>query len=224
MNLPDHRVFGVRKNGSDQSSPSPNHCLTRLFYHGNVTYRYGLDLLVKAFARVHAQRPDARLVIHGRGDYQGALEQLIDELGLREATTFRTELIPLEDLPALIRSAHLAVVPNRFDVFTDGILPTKLMEYAALGMPVVASRSSAIQAYFTEEMVHFVDEESDTALADAILRVIGDERRMRQLSDNIRRFNAMYNWRKESAKYVELVETLADGRATDRAGRSRQGP
>jgi glycosyltransferase involved in cell wall biosynthesis len=212
MNLPDPHVFQIEENGSAQPLPYPN-SLTRLFYHGNVTYRYGLDILVKAFAQVHQRHPNTRLIIHGRGDYQLELENLIDKLGLNQVVTLSTGLIPFEDLPALIKSADLAVVPNRRDIFTDGILPTKLMEYAALGMPTIASGSTAIRAYFDEEMVHFVPDDNESALAEAIIEVVNNRQKLRKLSENIKRFNQTHNWYNEAKAYVRLVENLIDKRA-----------
>ena len=209
MNLPDPAIFKLSGDGTTRPPAPAQRAFIQLFYHGNVTYRYGLDLLVKAFARVHSQRPDTRLLIHGRGDYQMELQHLIDKLGLSQAVTLSTALIPLEDLPALIKSADLAVVPNRHDIFTDGILPTKLMEYAALGMPTVASSSTAIRAYFSDDMVRFVPGEDERALAEAILEVVNDPQRLKQFAVNIRRFNQTYFWGREAQAYVALVETLS---------------
>ncbi len=209
MNLPDPHIFRIEETGSVQPLPSSsNNSLMRIFYHGNVTYRYGLDILVKAFAKTYHQHPHTRLIIHGRGDYQMELKNLIDKLGLGQVVTLSTELIPLEDIPALIKSTDLAVVPNRHDIFTDGILPTKLMEYAALGMPTVVSDSTAIRAYFNEDMVYFVPSDDESALAKALIEMIGNEQKLRHLSENIKRFSQTHSWRNEAKPYTDLIERL----------------
>jgi glycosyltransferase involved in cell wall biosynthesis len=207
MNLPDPRVFPVE--GSGRAKRSAQNGLVHVFYHGNVTERYGLDILVKAFGRVNQQLPNTRLTIHGRGDYLPEVGRLIDELGLSETVTLSTRLIPLEDVVSLIKSADLAVVPYRNDVFTDGILPTKLMEYAALGIPAIASETSAIRAYFDEEMVHYFPPGDVGSLTKTIIQVIDSEERLNGLSKNIQRFNLNYNWRQQAKAYVRLVEKLA---------------
>jgi glycosyltransferase involved in cell wall biosynthesis len=204
MNLPDPHIFPLGQNGA--VSPLAVNRSIQLFYHGNISYRYGLDNLVKAFAQVHHQIPQTRLVIHGRGDYQLELEHLINKLGLSQAVVLSTELIPLEDVVPLIRSADLAVVPYRYDIFTDGILPTKLMEYAALGIPTIASSTTAIKTYFDKEMVYLVPPDNVSALAEAIIKLVRDTDQLSQLSKNITKFSQTYNWSNEAKMYVRLVE------------------
>jgi glycosyltransferase involved in cell wall biosynthesis len=206
MNLPDPHVFPITLNSTARPTAT-NGCI-QLFYHGNVSHRYGLDNLVKAFHQVHRQIPQTRLTIHGRGEYQLELKKLVDGLGLDQVVVLSTELIPLEEVVLLIKSADLAVVPNRYDIFTDGILPTKLMEYAALGIPTIASNTSAIQNYFDQEMVCFVPPDNIPALAEAIMKLIGDKGYLRRLSENIRKFNQRYNWPNEAKNYVRLVQSL----------------
>ena len=58
-------------------------------------------------------------------------------------------------LPPLIAQADAGVVPNRNDLFTDTLLPTKLLEYVALDTPVIAARTRTIAAYFDDSMVRF---------------------------------------------------------------------
>jgi glycosyltransferase involved in cell wall biosynthesis len=208
MNLPDPHVFPIEQNGATQSTAANGSI--QLFYHGNVSHRYGLDNLVKAFHQVHHHVPQSRLTIHGRGEYQVELKKLIDELGLTQAVVLSTDLIPLEEVVLLIKSADLAVVPNRYDIFTDGILPTKLMEYAALGTPTIASKTTAIQNYFSQDMVHFVPPDNIPALTEAIMKLIGDKEQLKRLSTNIKKFNQLYNWPTEARHYIQLVQSLDD--------------
>ena len=83
------------------------------------------------------------------------LFELVRELELEDRVELRNEVVPAEELPAIIAAADLGIVPYRNDVFTDGLLPTKLMEYAAIGLPSVAARTTAIEHYFRGTMVEF---------------------------------------------------------------------
>ena len=84
------------------------------------------------------------------------LLELVEERRLNEFVTIE-KLHLAEELPDIIRSCDLGVVPYQNDVFTDGLLPTKLMEYAALGLPAIASRTTAIQAYFSDTNTEFFE-------------------------------------------------------------------
>lgn len=203
MNLPDEELFAPRR-PSIRQAPDP---LT-LVYHGTITHRYGIDVLLDALASVRERR-DVRLILHGRGEYLPAVERHIEELGLGDAVELSTALVPTAALPEIIGRADIGIVPNRRDIFTDGILPTKLMEYAALGIPAIVSRTSATEAYFTDEMVRYVDPGDAAALAEAILELADDPGRRRDLAERAQEFSVGHRWLDEAGRYVELVERLA---------------
>ncbi len=202
MNLPDEELFAPRL-PQVREHPEP---LT-LVYHGTITHRYGIDVLLDAMARV-CERRRAHLILHGRGEYLATVEQRIAELGIGDAVELSTGLVPTGELPAIIGRADIGIVPNRRDVFTDGILPTKLMEYAALGIPAIVSRTSAVEAHFTDEMVRLVEPGDSDALADAILALADDPERRAELARNAQAFSAAHRWSDEAERYVAIVESL----------------
>ncbi|MEO5986125.1 MAG: glycosyltransferase family 4 protein [Candidatus Limnocylindria bacterium] len=202
MNLPDDALFQPR---APEVRPEPD--VITVMYHGTITHRYGIDILVRAVAQARERIP-LRLVIHGRGEYLDDLRTLIDELRMGDAVRLSTELLPTADLPDLIAAADIGVVPNRSDVFTDGILPTKLLEYAALGIPAVVSRSTATSAYFTDDMVEYVEPGSVIALATAIERLARDPDRRRKLATAAQAFTTQHQWSDEADRYVNVVERL----------------
>jgi glycosyltransferase involved in cell wall biosynthesis len=202
MNLPDDGLFVRRTPRSAGRGP------VTIIYHGTLTHRYGVDLLVRAFARM-ARSPDDRLIIHGRGELLPELEALVAELGLGAQVRLSTELLPTAALPELIAEADIGVVPNRWDVFTDGILPTKLMEYAALGIPAVVSRTAATTAYFDDSMVRYVPPGDVDALAAAIAQLADDPAGRTELARNAQGFSDGHRWEVEADRYVDLVEKIA---------------
>jgi glycosyltransferase involved in cell wall biosynthesis len=205
MNVADDRIF---HRTSAIALSARNDDRFNLIYHGNLTRRYGIDLAIQAVNLVRQKIPEIHLTIHGWGRYLETLIELADELDLREHVYFSSRAVPAAELPQLIRKADVGVVPYRRDVFTDGILPTKLMEYAALGMPVIAARTPAITAYFDEKMVQFFTPEDPDDLARCILTLYSDRKRMEQLAEGTEKFNQRYNWTKLGAEYVALVERL----------------
>ena len=206
MNVADDRVFRAE---NEPETPARKDEGFTLVYHGNITWRYGIDLAVRAVDRVRNEIPQIHFLIHGHGDYRDQLARLIDELGLQNHVTFTTRAMPTLELPKLIRKANVGVVPYRRDVFTDGILPTKLMEYAALEIPVITARTPAIEAYFDSTMVQFFEPDSVDDLARCILELFNDREHLAELKNGIRRFNDRYSWSRTGAEYVELVSTLA---------------
>jgi glycosyltransferase involved in cell wall biosynthesis len=203
MNLPDESIFGEGPAPATRQDGDP---LT-VIYHGTITHRYGLDLLLHAFARARQRQP-LRLIIHGRGEYLDEVRQLVDQLGLAEDVRLSTQSLPTDALPELIRSADIGVVPYRSDVFTDGILPTKLMEYATLGVPSIASRTKAVTTYFTDDMVRLVEPGSVEALADALSELAADPERRSALAHNALRFAQEHRWESQAVAYADAVERV----------------
>jgi glycosyltransferase involved in cell wall biosynthesis len=217
MNVADDKVFNRQAAGSangdapnklDPLGSSATNAEFHLIYHGTMAYRYGLDLLLQAFARVCSSSSAVHLTLHGTGEYQPALVQLAKDLGLNGHVTFSTRSLSTSELPQLIKTAHMAVVPYRSGVFTDGILPTKMMEYAALGVPVIAARTPGIAAYFDETMVSFFTPGSVDELAACIQRLLHQRETLAQMANQLARFTEEHSWQQESRHYVQLVQRL----------------
>jgi len=207
MNVADDQIFQP-SNGNHHNLSARNGF--RLIYHGSIHQRYGLDLAVQAVDHLRHEIPDIHLTLVGAGDYLPNLQRMIDLLQLREFITIEPRHLA-EELPEIICSCDLGVVPYRADIFTDGLLPTKLMEYAALGLPVVAARTTAIQAYFKKTNVKFFEPGKVDDLVRCIIDLYHHPDRMTELARGSNNFNQRYNWTKISKDYVSLVDCLRLG-------------
>ena len=66
--------------------------------------------------------------------------ELADHLKLNDRIEFM-KLVPVEELPALLVTADVGVVPYRPSSATHLMLPVKLLDYAPLKIPVIAAGS-----------------------------------------------------------------------------------
>ena len=213
MNVADERIFARRETRSAGEEATREF---RLLYHGTVTHRYGLDLAIQAIELVRAEIPEIHLTILGRGDQMRALFALRRKLGLEAHVDLRDEFVLVQDLPGIVATADLGVVPYRNDVFTDGLLPTKLMEYAVLGIPCIAARTTAIEAYFRNAGVEFFVPGDAEDLADRIRELHRRPERLAELADRWPNFTRTYNWTRVGAEYVDLVRGLPSRRSSER--------
>jgi glycosyltransferase involved in cell wall biosynthesis len=204
MNVADDRIFHPCEHRLNK--PAPNGRF-RLIYHGSIHDRYGLDTAVEAVDRLRTDIPNIQLTLIGNGSYLAHIRKMVEDRKLGEYVKI-DGLHLAEELPAIIRSHDLGVVPYLNDVFTDGLLPTKLMEYAALGLPAVASRTTAIEAYFRNTMTDFFEPGSAEDLSKRIRYLHDHPDRLEELSQGCQKFNEHYNWPKVSAAYVKLVDGL----------------
>jgi glycosyltransferase involved in cell wall biosynthesis len=206
MNLADPRIF---KPLTDKKNINKNGNQFRLFYHGYMPKRYGLDLILLAMDKIRSKIPEIHLTLVGGGDYRDTLIQLAAELKLNNDHIEFIRTKPVEELPSLIAAADVAVVPYRDDIFADTLLPTKLLEYAVMGLPAIVARTTAISSYFDESMVKFFKPGDVDDLTRCIVELYNDPDQRQRLSEGIRRFNEHFNWEKQSAVYLQVVDQLA---------------
>ncbi len=216
MNCPDERIFCV---GAASAGVPAGRALTAsrrnghggdaftVVINGGIFLRYGVDLLVRAIALVRAEIPGICLEMYGAGDYRPELERLIADLDLGDAVHLHGQR-PIEEMPAAIAAANVGVAPLRQDVFTDCGLPTKLLEYVALGVPAIASRTATTADYFDDSMALLFEPGNAEDLAAKLLQVYRDPAGAAARAECARAFTARYNWRTESAAYVQTIEHL----------------
>jgi glycosyltransferase involved in cell wall biosynthesis len=124
-------------------APGRAHGLTVLL-GGNQYQRYRLETGLRAFARVTAERPDARLLVTGALSWSQATEpqearrsarRWVAELGLEDRVHFVGRYTQA-DAPALYRRATVLLHTKYNDP-----CPTVVLEAMACGLPVVYSAS-----------------------------------------------------------------------------------
>jgi len=110
-----------------------------LFTARRLVPRMGLTNLITAFAEVHRSRPDALLVIGGRGRMEQELRAQAGALGLADAVRF-AGFVPEEQLPEYYQAADLFVLPSvAFEGFGMVTLEALASGTPALGTPVGAT-------------------------------------------------------------------------------------
>ena len=204
MNVADNRIF---QNHTKSSHKDPIDCF-KLIYHGLQVERYGLDLLLQAVANLKNEIPNLHVLLHGNGEYHRTLKKIATELGINDRVTFSTAYMDVAQLPEFLGTADVGIVPYRRDIFTDGILPTKLMEYVALGIPIIAARTPIIERYFDSTMVEFITPDNLAELEASILKLYKDASLRQKLVQNANKFNETYSWAKTSKDYVNIVKDL----------------
>ena len=201
MNSPDTRIFDLHKNGD-----SPPNEFT-LICHGTVTQRLGLDLAISAVASLRAEIPELRLKVIGEGDRLAEARALVDRLGMQNRVSFM-DLVPVEKLPALLVKADVGLVPYRPSSATHLMLPVKLLDYATLGIPVIAARLRTVEHYFGDGAVELFEPANVADLARAIRLLYDDPDLRARLVDRARCALDVLNWRNQRAEYYRAIDSL----------------
>jgi glycosyltransferase involved in cell wall biosynthesis len=122
---------------------------------------------------------------------------------------------PLEQLPDLLSHAAIGLVPNRASSATHLMLPVKLLEYAKLGVPVVAARLRTIEHYFDDSAVCYFEPGDPVALADALEDLYRNPARREALAHNARSVMCGLDWAHQRDNYYATIDALLGHRLNE---------
>jgi glycosyltransferase involved in cell wall biosynthesis len=165
----------------ETGSAIPPHDGPTLVYAGTFEKYQGIDRVVRAFAAVSRERPDARLILAGGTDAQvAAMRKVAEEAGLGEACVF-TGRVPKAVALRLNREADVLLSPR-----IDGTnTPLKIYEQLASGKPLIATDIWSHTQVLDEE-VCFLVEPTPESIANGMLRVLDDPEEARRRAANAR--------------------------------------
>jgi glycosyltransferase involved in cell wall biosynthesis len=149
----------------------------------------GLRYLIEAMPDVIKETKNAHLTIVGEGPERGALEALIDQLGLKKRVDL-VGFVPHDQVKQYYQRAQLFCLPSLVDVFGKVII-----EAMACGKPVVITDipgPSSLIDHMRSGII--VPPRSSRSLAEAINAVASDDKLRATLSINARESANQYSW------------------------------
>ena len=176
-----------------------------IVYPGTLNFHQGVDVAIKAFALVLKEIPEAEFHIFGEGPSKPYLAELVRQLGVTDKVKLG-EMFPKEQMAEVMAQSDIAVEPKLMGSrFANETCSVKLLEFMALGIPVVASRTRVHEFYYNETMVKFYDADDEAMLANAIVSLFRDEGLRRSLAGNGLKYIETNNWLTERERYRELI-------------------
>lgn len=185
-----------------------------IMYPGSVSWHQGVDLILRAMSKLLRFIPEAELHIYAEGPGRKRLAELADLLGVAGAVRF-FDFVPISVLVDRMANSDLAVVPKRAsDRFGNEAASTKIPEFMALGIPVVASRTDIEEQFFDDSEVCFFRSEDEDDLVRAVVAVYSDPTLQDRLRTNAT--NKLHGGaRKLREHYLTLVDSIVSGRANE---------
>jgi glycosyltransferase involved in cell wall biosynthesis len=163
-------VDGSRFNGGDPLSAAAQFVCVGRFVNKKAPH-----LTLQAFQRVRAACPDATLVMIGDGELLDGSRELARSLGIAAAVDFRGAARHGE-VRAALRSARAFVMHSlqHSDGDSEGT-PIALLEAAAAGLPVIATRHAGIgEVVLNGEMGFLVEERDVEGMAARMIDIAKD--------------------------------------------------
>jgi glycosyltransferase involved in cell wall biosynthesis len=178
-----------------------------LSYPGTLNWHQGLDIAIKAFAIAQRDAPGMEFHIHGEGNARAGLQQLVRELGLGDKVFLHAPL-PLRDIAGVMANADLGVVPKRNDAFGGDAFSTKILEFMALGVPVVVAQTRIDDHYFDDSLLRFFTPCDEGELARAMLDAYRRRERSAELAAHALEYVRENSWGTRKSSYLAIVQRL----------------
>ena len=216
----DPDKIGVVHNTSEEDIFDPDRYPPRardngrftLICHGSVEERYGLDTAIKAVASLADEIPELRLQIFGKGTQLPELRALANELDVRDRVDFNGKWVPIEELVQAIAAADAGIVAMKRDAFRDLVHCNKMYDLVAMRRPVITSRTRSVEAYFSDDALHYFTADDPEDLARAIKELHAEPRLGERLVEHAEQEVEPYRWPRQRELYKRYV--LSDASAS----------
>jgi L-malate glycosyltransferase len=174
----------------------------------NFETHYGVDRVLRAFAIIQKEVPEAELTVAGDGYQRAFLVALTNELGLRNIKFVGR--VPPDAITALYDAADIYLNGSEIDN-----QPLSILEAFACGLPIVTTGAGGIPDIVSNGKSGFVVPCGDfKGLASRAIELLRDPALARQIAESGHVECRKYSWPAVRDAWVEVYQELADERST----------
>jgi glycosyltransferase involved in cell wall biosynthesis len=207
VGVPEKNIHVIRYGVTPPVTTAPNDSpentlLIKILFAGRITRYKGIITLLQAYHVVKKTHPNIVLDVVGDGEALGDAKKLATALQLTDVTFHGKQ----ENTSRFYESSDIVVVPSTW----PDILPLVPVEAMLHGKPVIATGVGGLPEIVEHNKTGLIVEPGDArGLAEALLKLVGDEKLRRRLGEaGHRKALAEYSWDATLQKTVELYEDL----------------
>jgi glycosyltransferase involved in cell wall biosynthesis len=215
--VPSERIFVVRSGPSLRRLRilAPDEGLKRgrrylVGYVGVVGAHEGIPYLLEAARHIVVERGrrDVHFGLVGGGPALPEMQRMAVDLGVADHFTF-TGRVPDDQLLAMLNTADVCVNPDEYNEMNDKSTMNKIMEYMALGKPIV--QFDLTEGRFSAQEASLYARRNDAAdLGDKILELLDDpDRRAAMGRFGRERLLANFTWEHEIPHLLAAYQAVA---------------
>lgn len=169
----------------------------------NLETHYGVDQVLRAFALIQKNIPDAELLVAGDGSQRAALEDLALAMGLRN-----TRFV------GRVEHDGIAQKYQQADIYLNGSeidnQPLSILEAFACGLPIVTTNAGGISDMVTNGETGFVVNRGDhEAIAHRALQLLKEPDLVGPIVERARQECEKYRWSAVRDQWIKLYRELA---------------
>jgi glycosyltransferase involved in cell wall biosynthesis len=164
---------------------------------------YGIDVVVRAFAAVQKEFPEAQIDLVGGGALEGSIRDLVRQLNLAGV-----------NFCGVASRQEIGSFYDRADIFVNGSnldnMPVSVLEAFAAGTPVVTTEPEGMKYIVEHERTGLLSKPGDgLALAKNILRVLREPELGARMARNAHEKSSRYCWSAVREQWLAVYADLA---------------
>jgi glycosyltransferase involved in cell wall biosynthesis len=187
-------------------------------YVGVMGKQEGIDLLLQAARHIIIDmgRRDVHFGLVGGGTSLDQMKVYAQELGIADHVTF-TGRVPDKEMLEMLNTADVCVNSDVANELNDKSTMNKIMEYMALGKPIV--QFDLTEGRFSAQEASVYARQNDTVdMAEKIVELLDDPARRARMGEfGRRRIENELEWRYEAPKLLAAYEVLFSRAAPEEA-------
>lgn len=165
-----------------------------------------LKKMIVGFAEKFQPNENVSLLIIGGGKWEEYYRNIAEKLGLTRRVLI-TGIQTREKALEYLMASDVSCIPFVSNVASNNIVPTKLFEAMALGIPVICIKSKNYVKILGENGIYF-----DGTCEDLFKKIrwsIVNKKELAKISSNLRlQFQLKYSWNKQSTSLKKIIESL----------------
>ncbi len=186
---------------------SPPHGRARLVFLGEIGTQDRVDRAVEVLDDLVRERGiDAELLIIGDGPERPRVERTVADRQLQDRVAI-TGIVPYERVPEQLVTAHVGLDTAALTETNHGTTMVKIVEYLAVGLPVVASALRETRITGGSALIA-VEEDNVDAFTEAIVHLLTDAHAWNVAAKLARERGAVLRWDAQAAALIAAYEGL----------------
>jgi len=207
--IPENKIYSI-SSGEHEVAPFKRYIKSDVHEDGNLIlffgriWKYkGLEYLLKAEPLITKEIPDAKIIIAGAGENFQKYENMMVN---RHNFIIHNYRIPYNEGAELFQRCSLVVLPY-IDASQSGVIPTAY----SFKKPVVVTSVGSIPEIVDDGITGYIVSPMDVnALAEAIIKLLKDEKLRRQMGENAYiKLKTDLSWDNIAEKTIQVyIETI----------------